>query len=186
LEGLPGREQALGIEAGSLFFTDPDYRVDPRLTRYLTHSSFAWLAAETQRNYATDCCVFFDFLWSRGKNWNEASDDDVWDFQHWRRWSPRNPRVISGSKWNRELAALNRLYRWAVTQGAMVKSPVTERIRVTRAGEPVSVPAGRAHEVRSSNVKWLTPRALPAVARCGTARLRGRSAARSVMAWPQR
>ncbi|GIF01535.1 site-specific integrase [Paractinoplanes rishiriensis] len=158
-DGLAGREQALGIEAGSLFFTDPDYRIDPRLTRYLTRSSFAWLAAETRRSYATDCCVFFDFLWSRGKNWSEACEDDVWDFQHWRRWSPRNSRVISGSKWNRELAALNRLYRWAVADRAILKSPVTERVRVTRGGEPVSVPAGRAREVRSSNVKWLTPRA---------------------------
>lgn len=65
LDGLQTREQSLGIEAGSLFLTDPDYRVDPRLTRYLTRSSFAWLAPETRRNYATDCCLFFDFLWLR-------------------------------------------------------------------------------------------------------------------------
>ncbi|WP_405098395.1 hypothetical protein [Micromonospora sp. NBC_01412] len=32
LDGLEEREQALGIEPGSMFFTDPDYRVDARLT----------------------------------------------------------------------------------------------------------------------------------------------------------
>ncbi len=159
LDGMQEREQALGLEAGSIFLTDPDRRVDPRLTRYLTRSSFALLATETQRNYATDCCLLFDFLWSRGKNWCEADDDDVWDFQHWRRWSPRNPRVIGGSKWNRELAALSRLYKWAVTKDVMRKSPLSERIAVTRAGESTTVATGRAHDVRSSDVRWLTPRA---------------------------
>jgi site-specific recombinase XerD len=159
LNRLQEREQALGVEVGALFFSDPEYRVDARLTRYLTRSGFALLAAETRRNYATDCCLFFDFLWSRGKDWHEADDEDVWDFQHWRRWSPRNPRVISGSKWNRELAALSRLYTWAVNRDIMARSPLSERVLTGRAGTSATVTAGWAHDVRSSSVKWLTPRA---------------------------
>ncbi|MFD7087855.1 site-specific integrase [Streptomyces sp. NPDC059896] len=130
-----------------------------RLTHYLTRSSFARLARETRRNYANDCCLFFNFLWQRGKNWCDAAPDDLLDFEDWRRWSPRNPERIGGSKWNRELAALTRLYKWAVRRRHMAASPVTEREVMGRRGEVVRVPAARATDVRSSNVKWLTPRA---------------------------
>ena len=52
-----------------MFFTDPNYQVDLRLTLYTTRSAFAHLAAETRRNCAGDCCLFFNFLWQRDKNW---------------------------------------------------------------------------------------------------------------------
>ncbi|RII13695.1 hypothetical protein DSC45_22340 [Streptomyces sp. YIM 130001] len=50
------------------------------LNWYLCRSSFAHLAPETKRNYTDDYCLFFDFLWSRGKWWSEASADDLWAF----------------------------------------------------------------------------------------------------------
>ncbi|MER5184576.1 site-specific integrase [Streptomyces sp. NPDC002896] len=156
---LDVREARWRIDPGDIFITDPMYRVDVRLTHYLTRSSFARLARETRRNYANDCCLFFNFLWQRGKNWCDADLNDLLDFEDWRRWSPRNPERIGGSKWNRELAALTRLYKWAVRKGHMAASPVVEREVMGRRGEMVSVPAVRASDVRSSNVKWLTPRA---------------------------
>lgn len=52
-----------------MFFTDPNYQVDPRLTLYTTRSEFAHLARETCRHCAGDCCLFFNFLWQRDKNW---------------------------------------------------------------------------------------------------------------------
>lgn len=159
LEGIDDRERALELDPGDLFVTNPDYRVDARLTRFFTRSGFAHLAEETRRNYSTDCCLFFNFLWQRGKGWDEAKPDDLWDFQDWRRFSPRNPQPISGAKWNRELAALRRLYSWAVRQQIMAASPVVERELVTGRGQRVSVPEARAKDVRSANVKWLTPRA---------------------------
>lgn len=156
---LDERESACRIDPGDPFVTDPNYRVDDRLTEFLTRSSFAHLARETKRNYANDCCLFFNFLWQRGRNWDEATAEDLLDFEDWRRWSPRNPQRIGGSKWNRELAALTRLYKWAVRKRHLDASPVVEREVVGRNGEVVSVPAARAKHARSSNVKWLTPRA---------------------------
>lgn len=156
---LGEREAACRIDPGDVFLVDPDQRVDARLTLYLTRSSFARLARETRRNYAGDSCLFFNFLWSRGKGWDRATAEDLLDFEDWRRWSTRNPRRISGAKWNRELAALGRLYGWAVRQGFLPVSPVTEREVRGRHGELVRVPAARAKAARSSNVKWLTPRA---------------------------
>lgn len=103
---LGEREAACWIDPGDVFLVDPEQRVDARLTLYLTRSSFARLARETRRNYAEDGCLFFNFLWSRGKGWDRATTDDLLDFEDWRRWSVRNPRRISGAKWNRELAAL--------------------------------------------------------------------------------
>ncbi|WP_218910050.1 site-specific integrase [Streptomyces sp. OK228] len=142
-----------------MFFTDPNHQVDPRLTLYTTRSAFAHLARETRRNYSGDCCLFFNFLWQRDKNWSDAEAEDLLDFEEWRRWSPRNPRRISGSKWDRELSALARLYKWATAKRYVAANPVVMREVLGRHGEMVSVPAQRAKDARSSNVKWLTPRA---------------------------
>jgi len=103
--------------------------------------------------------VFFDFLWQRGKDWDAATADDLLDFEDWRRRSPRNMARISGAKWNRELAALRRLYEWAARQGHVTASPVTVKTVRDRHGDLVEVAQAWATDVRSSNVKWLTPRA---------------------------
>ncbi|MFE1333299.1 integrase [Streptomyces microflavus] len=155
---LDVREEAARIDPGDVFFTDPNYQADPRLTLYTTRSAFAHLARETRRNYSGDCCLFFNFLWQRGKNWCDAEADDLLDFEDWRRWSPRNPQRISGAKWDRELTALTRLYKWATAKKYVAVNPVLMREVLGRNGEISSVPAQRAKDVRSSNVKWLTPR----------------------------
>lgn len=156
---LGDREATLRIDPGDPFFVDPDGRADPRLTLYTTRSAYANLARSTRANYANDCCLFFNFLWQRGKSWDEAMSEDLLDFEDWRRWSPRNPHRIGGSKWNRELAAVRRLYKWAVGRRYLAASPVVEREVMGRHGHMVSVPAARAKNVRATNVKWLTPRA---------------------------
>ncbi|MFG2945812.1 tyrosine-type recombinase/integrase [Streptomyces adustus] len=129
------------------------------MTLYTTRSAYANLARSTRGNYADDCCVFFNFLWQRGKNWDEATSEDLLDFEDWRRWSPRNLQRIGGSKWNRELAAIRRLYKWAVGKRYIAVSPVAEREVMGRHGQMVSVPVARAKDARATNVKWLTPRA---------------------------
>lgn len=134
-------------------------RIDPGDVFYTTRSAFAHLARETRRNYAGDCCLFFNFLWQRSKNWCDAEVEDLLDFEDWRRWSPRNPRRIGGSKWDRELSALARLYKWAAAKRYVAANPVVMREVLGRHGEMVSVPAQRARDARSSNVKWLTPQA---------------------------
>jgi len=156
---LVEREDAYGLEPGDPFMLDPEYRVDIRLTRFFSRSSFAHLAKTTKKSYTADYRVFFDFLWQRGKDWDAATADDLLDFEDWRRRSPRNMARISGAKWNRELAALRRLYEWAARQGHVTASPVTVKTVRDRHGDLVEVAQAWATDVRSSNVKWLTPRA---------------------------
>ncbi|MGW1055265.1 hypothetical protein [Streptomyces sp. NPDC002521] len=93
---LAVREDRVGIHPGDPILLSPDYRIDEVLSRYLRRSSFTRLAQETKRNYTDDYCLFFDFLWGRGKWWSEASADDLWDFEDWRTRSPRNPCRSAG------------------------------------------------------------------------------------------
>ncbi|MEU6264084.1 hypothetical protein [Saccharopolyspora shandongensis] len=71
--------------------------------------------------------MFFNFPWQRGKNWCDAEVEDLLDFEDWRRWSPRNPERISGAKWDRELAALALLYKWAAAKKYVTVNPVLMR-----------------------------------------------------------
>ncbi|MFJ5548621.1 site-specific integrase [Streptomyces sp. NPDC093225] len=158
-ENLAEREDRVGIHPGDPILLSPDYRIDEGLSRYLCRSSFARLAQETKRNYTDDYCLFFDFLWRRGRSWRQATADDLWDFEDWRTRSPRNPRRVGGARWNRGLAALTRLYEWAVQHEYVMASPVLMRSMAGRTGESVLVPAARAKNARTSEVRWLTPRA---------------------------
>lgn len=156
--GLAEDEERAGVRPGTPILLSPDCQIDGRLARFLVRSSFARLEQETKRNYATDYCVFFDFLWRRDKNWDEAGPDDLWDFEDWRTRSLSNPRRVGGARWNRGLAALGRLYSWAVKQGYVSASPIETREAIGRHGQAVEVPAARAKDARSSDVRWLTPR----------------------------
>lgn len=158
-EDLSAREVRTGIHPGDPILLSPDCQVDELLGLYLCRSAFVRLEPETKRNYTSDYCVFFDFLWSRGKTWNEATADDLWDFEDWRTRSPHNPRKVGASRWNRGLAALTRLYRWAAAHGHMLASPVEMRSVIDRHGGAVEVPMARAKGARISDVRWLTPRA---------------------------
>ncbi|MEV0476168.1 hypothetical protein [Streptomyces prunicolor] len=105
----------------------PNCQIDGRLSHFLARSSFARLDPETKRNYTTYYCVFFDFLWSCGKNWDEATSGDLWDFEDWRTRFVKNPQKVGGARWNRGLAALGRLYSWAVKQRYVSVSPIEMR-----------------------------------------------------------
>ena len=136
----------------------PDGAVDPVLTAYFNSASFRRLAPDSQQSYTDDYRTFFNFLWQRGRPWGLATVDDLEDYEDWRRRAPANPRPIGGSKWAREVAALKRLYQWAVQQRVMDASPVRTVMVRGRHGHPFEVTEATAHDVRSSNVKWLTPR----------------------------
>ncbi|MFE3556287.1 tyrosine-type recombinase/integrase [Streptomyces sp. NPDC059193] len=129
-----------------MFFA-PDMSVDTDLVDFARSSSFRHLARETKRNYATDIRLLLDFLWSRGKRWAEADAGDLRDYRHWRTKASANPGRVSGTKWNRELAAFTRLYAWAKGEGLVRAVPAD-----------VKRPEDRAPDSRSSRVSWLTPR----------------------------
>jgi Phage integrase, N-terminal SAM-like domain len=122
---LADREEQMRIKPGDPFMLDPNHHVDARLTRFFSRSGFVQLAKSTKLSYTNDYRVFFDFLWLRGKYWDAAEHDDLLDFEDWRRRSARNPARISGAKWNRELAALQRLYRWGRRPAALGDKPLS-------------------------------------------------------------
>lgn len=157
-EDLAEREERTGIHPGDPIMLSPDHRIDEILSLYFCRSAFARLAAETKRNYTNDYRIFFDFLWGRGKSWRQATADDLWDFEDWRTRSPRNPHKVSGARWNRGLAALTRLYRWAVGTEHVTSNPIQMRSHLGRYGEVVQTPAARAKGAKDSNVHWLTLR----------------------------
>ncbi|WP_344884287.1 site-specific integrase [Nonomuraea antimicrobica] len=136
----------------------PDYRVDTRLAAYARSRDFRSCTPETRRNYATDIRLLLDFLWSRGRAWTEAREQDLEDFEHWRRQEKSNPGRIGGTKWDRELAAFMHLYKWAVRNKIVTRNPVATKQVMGRYGQVLTVAEGRAKDARSSNVHWLTPR----------------------------
>ncbi|WP_461964415.1 site-specific integrase [Curtobacterium sp. 24E2] len=139
--------------------TSPDGGSDPHLTAYFNAAQFRRLAETTRLSYVTACRLFFDFLWLRGKRWNEATVDDLDDWEDWRRRAPANPKPIGGSAWIRERAALKGLYDWGLSVGIIDTHPVRMVTVRARDGAMIEVAEAAAHDVRSTNVKWLTPRA---------------------------
>ncbi|MFJ4003403.1 hypothetical protein ACIPWL_08115 [Streptomyces sp. NPDC090023] len=70
-----------------------------------------------------------------------------------------NPRRVSGARWNHGLAALIRLYEWAAQRNHVPVNPVIMRSVIGRSGQRVLVSAARAKNARTSEARWLTPRA---------------------------
>jgi site-specific recombinase XerD len=157
-DDLTARERGVGVRAGDPIFLAPDYRVDALLSSYGRSRKFRAYTTETRRNYATDITLLLDFLWRRSRGWTEARPRDLEDYEHWRRFELSNPKRISGSKWNRELAAVTSLYRWAVGNRVVERNPIQMKEVVGRYGEVLLVAEAKARDARPSNVHWLTPR----------------------------
>ncbi|MFF7019913.1 tyrosine-type recombinase/integrase [Streptomyces klenkii] len=158
-EDLPGLEERVGIKEGDPILLAPDYRVDELLSLYFRSRKFRRYTTETKRNYVTDICLFLNFLWARGHAWNQAIEDDLDDFEDWRRWSKDNLDRVSGAKWNRELAALTGLYTWAEGKEILPRSPIAMKQVMGRNGEVLMAPVAKAKDAKRSDVRWLTPRA---------------------------
>jgi len=157
-EDLPVREDAVGVRAGDPIFLSPDYQVDLLLMLYAQSRGFRMYTDETRRNYATDISLLLMYLWNRGRVWTEATQRDLEDYEHWRRFAEANPERIGGSKWNRELAAFMSLFKWAVREQHLPRNPVAMRQVLGLHGETRMVAEAKAKDARPSNVHWLTPR----------------------------
>jgi hypothetical protein len=112
----------------------------------------------TRRAYACDYRLFFSFLWQRGRYWHEADPDDLLDWEAWRRRDQQVGRGIGGSKWQRELAALRLVYEWAEKERHIARSPVLVHQVRLRGGGTATVADQAPRDVRSADVKWVTPR----------------------------
>jgi site-specific recombinase XerD len=155
---LDQREEAADIGPGQPILIDPQYQLDPVLARFLSRSRFAWLAEGTRRAYAKDYRLFFAFLWQRGRYWHEADPDDLLDWEAWRRRDQQPGREIGGSKWQRELAALRLVYERAEKERHIARSPVLVHQVRLRGGGTATVADQAPRDVRSADVKWVTPR----------------------------
>lgn len=149
----------MGFKERQPILVSPLGRIDPRLSGIFRRSKFAAKSTGTQESYASDLRLFFTFLWQQGLNWDEASAEDLEDWEEWRLRGEGNPRTIGGTKWGRELAALKLFYDIAVERGYLTASPVRTHAVMQRGGRVVEVAELAAKDVRASNVKWLTPRA---------------------------
>ena len=79
------------------------------------------------RAYGYDVVVWVRFLAeARGKTVWAAGRDDVVAFHRARRRGDAGRR-ISAASWNRSVASLDRLYRWAERQGLVTEAPFTHR-----------------------------------------------------------
>ncbi|PBA23478.1 integrase, partial [Mycobacterium avium] len=153
----PVWELQLGPEVPVLL--DPQGHADVRLIRFFRRSRYAALARSTREAYALDLRLFLNFLALRETRWDEASSDDLADFEQWRRRDPSNPARIGGARWNRALAALRLFYDWAAQQRLISGNPVVTRSVQLPGGATADSPVLKAKDVRTSNVKWLTLRA---------------------------
>ena len=114
------------------------------------------------RSYAYDLLVWVRFLdEARGKTVWLATRDDVDAYHRARRQGDAAHR-ISAASWNRAVAALDKLYRWAVEDGIIAQSPFTYRDVWRRMpsgrGRTITVARNQAYERAAirSDVKFIT------------------------------
>jgi hypothetical protein len=124
-------------------------------------------AKTTQAGYARDLAAFLSFLWSarERRSWRDATETDHLAYLVWRWRDPNGPRV-AGATWDREVAAVNGFYRWAVRAGHVLSNPIPQ---VSRRPTPVAMggrgsrtldeqrPATYSHDAARERVEWLPP-----------------------------
>ena len=108
------------LRDGALYDTDLDrFFLDLPLNGVRSHHSL--------RGYGYDVVVWVRFLdEARGKSVWMAERPDVAAYHRARRREDAGTR-ISAASWNRSVAALDKLYRWAEAEGLVASSPFTYR-----------------------------------------------------------
>lgn len=101
---------------------------DPDLDRYFLDLPLNGARSRhSLRAHGYDVLVWVRFLASaRGKSVWQADTDDVSAYHRARRRSDAEFRV-SASTWNRAIASLDKLYRWAEREGLIERTPFTHR-----------------------------------------------------------
>ncbi|WP_229877806.1 phosphotransferase [Streptomyces bluensis] len=74
----------------------------------------------TWRRYAMTLVVWLNFLDAVGRDWTEATPQDVEAFKDWRLTDVRNPERIMPGSFDTDRAALNTFYSWASGAYALV------------------------------------------------------------------
>ena len=136
---------------------------DPHLDRFLADLPLNGVRSQhSLRSYAYDLLVWVRFLdEARGKTVWLATREDVGAYHRARRHDEAANR-ISAASWNRAVAALDKLYRWAVEEGLIAQSPFNYRDVWRRMpsgrGRTMTVTRNQAYEraAKHSDVKFIT------------------------------
>jgi site-specific recombinase XerD len=125
----------IGLVEGMPFILGSDGAYDHHLNRFLRSCpTMGVRSLNSLRAYARDIVVWMRFLEERrnGKSLWSADRDDIAAFHEARRLSAP-PFRISASSWNRMIAALDKLYRWAIDEKIIAAAPFTYRQLWSRA-----------------------------------------------------
>ena len=136
---------------------------DPHLDRFFADLPLNGVRSQhSLRSYAYDLLVWVRFLdEARAKTVWQATREDV-DAYHRARRLDEAANRISAASWNRAIAALDKLYRWAVEEGLVGQSPFTYRDVWRRFpsghGRTITVTRNQAYEraAKRSDVKFIT------------------------------
>lgn len=114
----------------------------------------------TNEKYARVVRLWLNFLEVRGLSSHEVTERELFDFKFWRRTDMNNPRRVSGSTWQVDLAAIMSFSRWGHEHRGL---PLLASYGAAVSNEqfPFRNPrrAGGASTIRTADVKWLTPAA---------------------------
>ncbi|HLP70121.1 MAG TPA: site-specific integrase, partial [Rhizobium sp.] len=152
----------IGLVEGMPFILRQDGTYEHNLNRFLRSCpTMGARSLNSLRAYARDIVVWMRFLEERrnGRSVWAADRDDVAAFHEARRLS-EPPFRISASSWNRMIAALDKLYRWAVDEKIVPSAPFTYRqlwSRASASGEAASVAVNCAKEsgARNGDMRFL-------------------------------
>jgi site-specific recombinase XerD len=147
---------------GSPFLLSPSFEYDVDLNSYFRNPSFVTMSPISQQGYARNIAAFLSFLTSArsGISWRDANEDDHVAYLVWRRRDASGPRV-SGATWNREVAAVNNFYRWAVRKGFVAANPIPHHARSGRSHTPGRIddqgssPTTYSRDVNRDNIEWI-------------------------------
>ena len=147
--------ESIGLIDGVPFILGRDGSYDHDLNRFFRACpTMGVRSLNSLRAYARDIVVWLRFLAERrgGKSVWAADRDDIAAFHEVRRLSAP-PHRIAASSWNRAVAALDKLYRWAVEEKLIDRAPFTYRQVWTRAldGSAISAAANLARERSARN-----------------------------------
>lgn len=153
-----------GIPVGTPILIGPTFEYDVQLNAFFYSVDMLNARLSTRVGYARDLKGFLNFLviGRGGTSWRDASEEDHRAYLIWRREDPDGPR-ISPSTWDREVAAVNRFYRWQVARGHVRTSPIPQRLRrsspgFSRHGHSGETAASYSHGARSERIQWLPAR----------------------------
>ena len=154
--------ESLGLVDGMPFILRDDGSYDHELNRFFRACpTMGVRSMNSLRAYGRDIAVWLRFLSERrdGKSAWQADRGDIAAFHEARRLSEPSYRISAGS-WNRSIAALDKLYRWAVDEKLIETAPFTYRQFWTRfapsgAVKTVSANSARETGARRGNMRFL-------------------------------